>query len=255
MQNNFGQYQFRIFEGQLNFVNLTRQNNVEGVTQIPLGNNQQNSNSQFEETIRKEMKRLSIKYFKGREFDNISKWSDEYINDMENFVRNKFPDYKFFLCVIAIEKARNVFRIWDSDIYYEETDGNIEEIYEDKILFRSYLMYIKIKNYVSVTSMVNFEKHLKPKMRKTMLAYLDQRKYDHEEFRDYIKGMGEEFVREIKNSSQQICSKIIIIFFKSPVYGYYIDWKWLNGNNIHHFFEKYDGKYTKCLGIIGLCIP
>ena len=63
MQNNFGQYQFRIFEGQLNFVNLTRQNNVEGVTQIPLGNNQQNSNSQFEEIIRKEMKRLSIKYF------------------------------------------------------------------------------------------------------------------------------------------------------------------------------------------------
>ena len=55
-------------------------------------------------------------------------------------MRNKFPDYKFFLCVIAIGKARNVFRIWDSDIYYAETDGNIEEIYEDKILFHSYLM-------------------------------------------------------------------------------------------------------------------
>ena len=44
------------------------------------------------------MRRLSIKYFKGRDYiaDEISKLTDGYINDMENFVRNKFPDYKFF---------------------------------------------------------------------------------------------------------------------------------------------------------------
>ena len=44
------------------------------------------------------MRRLSIKYFKGREYksNEISNLIDGYINDMENFVRNKFPDYKFF---------------------------------------------------------------------------------------------------------------------------------------------------------------
>ena len=40
------------------------------------------------------MSRLSIKYFKGKEYkkDEISNWIDEYIFDMENFVRNKFSD-------------------------------------------------------------------------------------------------------------------------------------------------------------------
>ena len=34
---------------------------------------------------------------------------------------------------------------------------------------------------------------------KKMNAYLTQRIYQHEEFEDYIKGIGDEFVNEIKN--------------------------------------------------------
>ena len=36
------------------------------------------------------MNRLSIKYFKGREFkkNETPNWIHEYVNDMENFVRN-----------------------------------------------------------------------------------------------------------------------------------------------------------------------
>ena len=69
-----------------------------------------------------------------------------------------------------------------------------------------------------------------------MNAYLAQRIYQHEEFEDYIKGMGDEFVNEIKNYSSEIC---FIIFIKKTVDVYSITLKWLN--NIYKFCEKYDG--------------
>ena len=70
-------------------------------------------------------------------------------------------------------------------------------------------------------------------LKKTMNAYLTQRIYQHEEFEDYIKRMGDEFVNEI------ISFKIIIIFIKKTVDVYSITLKWLN--NIYKFYEKYDG--------------
>ena len=73
-----------------------------------------------------------------------------------------------------------------------------------------------------------------------MNAYLAQRIYQHEEFEDYIKRMGDEFVvNEIKNYNTEICFIIIIIFIKKTVDVYSITLKWLN--NIYKFCEKYDG--------------
>ena len=76
-------------------------------------------------------------------------------------------------------------------------------------------------------------------LKKTMNAYLAQRIYQHEEFDDYIKRMGDEFVNEIKNYNTEICFIIIIIFIKKTVDVYSIIFKWLN--NIYKFCEKYDG--------------
>ncbi len=257
MIGKFGQIQYRIIEGQLNFGNIIGENKIEKEKPLSLPSNEQSSKSNLEGIISKEMRRLSIKYFKGREYNSneISNLIDGYINDLENFVRNKFPDYKFFLSVIAQGNNYNAFRISNRHIYYTETDGNIKEIYEDKMLCYSYLMYIKRKNFSLKNSMTDFENNIKPKMKKAISTYLFKRKYDHEEFGDYINGMGDEFVREIENYGGQICSKIIIIFLKKPIYAYSFTWKWLSGNNTHKFFEKYDGEYTRCLGIIGSCIP
>ena len=76
-------------------------------------------------------------------------------------------------------------------------------------------------------------------LKKTMNVYLAQRIYQHEEFEDYIKRMGDEFVNEIKNYNTEICFIIIIIFIKKTVDVYSITLKWLN--NIYKFCEKYDG--------------
>ena len=98
MIGKFGQIQYRIIEGQLNVGNLIEKNYREKEKPLSLPSNEQSSKSNLEGIISKEMRRLSIKYFKGREYnsDEISNLIDGYINDMENFVRNKFPDYKFF---------------------------------------------------------------------------------------------------------------------------------------------------------------
>ena len=257
MIGKFGQIQYRIIEGQLNVGNIIEKNYIEKEKPLSLPSNEQFSKSNLEGIISKEMRRLSIKYFKGREYksNEISNLIDGYINDMENFVRNKFPDYKFFLYVIAQGKNWNAFWISNRHIFFTETDGNISEIYEDKMLCYSYLMYIKRKNISSENSLTDFENYIKPKMKKTISTYLFKRKYDHEEFGDYINGMGDEFVREIRNYSTKICSKIIIIFLKKPVCVYSFTWKWLSGNNTNYFYEKYDGEYTRCLGIIGSCFP
>ena len=76
-------------------------------------------------------------------------------------------------------------------------------------------------------------------LKKTMNAYLAQRIYQHEEFEDYIKRMGDEFINEIKNYNTEICFIIIIIFIKKTVDVYSITLKWLN--IIYKFCEKYDG--------------
>ena len=257
MIGKFGQIQYRLIEGQINLGNIIEKNTIEKEKVPSLPSNEKSSKSELEEIVSKEMKRLSIKYFKGREFKNneTSYWINEYVNDMENFVRNKFPDYKFFLYVIVQGKNWNAFWISNRHIFFSETDGNINEIYEDKMICNSYLMYIKRKKISSKNSLTDFENYIKPKMKKTINSYLVNRKYDHKEFEDYINGMGEEFVREIRNYSSKICSKIIIIILKKPVYGYTSTWKWLSGNNVHSFCEEYDGEYSRCLGIIGSCVP
>ena len=84
--------------------------------------------------------------------------------------------------------------------------------------------------------------YIKKKMfllKKTMNAYLAQRIIQHEEFEDYIKRMGDEFINEIKNYNTEICFIILIIFIKKTVDVYSITLKWLN--NIYKFCEKYDG--------------
>ena len=254
MLGKFGQIQYRIIEGQLNFGNIIEKNNIKKQKPLSLPSNEQSSKSQLEEIMSKEMKRLLIKYFKGRDYNTeTSKWIDEYINDMKNFVSNKFPDYKIFLCVAVIGKGNNTFWIVNRHIFYTETDGNIKEIYEDKMYCYSYLMYIKRKNYSSENSLTAFENNIRPKICKTMKNYLFQREYKHEEFKDYIEGMGDEFEREVL-TYKTICSKIIIIFFKKPTNGYTVTWNWLSGNNINKFNEIYEGEYTRCLGIIGSCI-
>ena len=72
-----------------------------------------------------------------------------------------------------------------------------------------------------------------------MNAYLAKKIYQYEEFEDYIKRMGDEFVNEIINYNTEICFIIIIIFIKKTVDVYSITLKWLN--NIYKFCEKYDG--------------
>ena len=257
MIGKFGQIQYRIIEGPLNVGNQIKKNYREKEKPFSLPSNEQSSKSNLDRIISKEMNRLSIKYFKGREFKNneTSNWIHEYLHDMENFVRNEFPDYKFFLYVFAQGKNCNSFWISNRHIYFSETDGNISELYEDKILCYSYLMYIKRKNFSSENSLTDFENYIKPKMKKTFNSYLFKRKYDHKEFEDYINGMGDEFEREIQNYGGKICSKIIIIFLKKPVNCYSFTWKWLSGNKTNKFYEKYDGEYTGCLGIIGSCFP
>ena len=42
---------------------------------------------------------------------------------------------------------------------------------------------------------------------------------------------------------------------KNPTNDYYFSWNWLNGKNVNHFAEKYEGQYSKCLAIVGNCIP
>ena len=256
MIGKFGQIQYRLIEGQINLGNIIGKNIIEKEKVPSLPSNEKSSKSELEEIVSKEMKRLSIKYFKGREFktNDVSKWIDGYIEDMQSFVKNKFPDYKFFLCVVTQGKGKNSSWISNRHISFTNTDGSIQEIYRDKILAYSYLMYIKKKNFSLEISMTDFEKYMKPKMKKIINSYLDQRKYEHKEFEDYIEGIGEEFIREIDNYSKKICCKSITIFLKQPTDGYSIIWKWLSGNNTHKFIEKYEGEYTKCLGIIGSCI-
>ena len=257
MIGKFGQIQYSLIEGQINLGNIIEKNVIKKEEVPSLPSNEESSKSELEEIVSKEMKRLSIKYFKGREFktDDASKWIDGYIEDMQIFVKNKFQDYKFFLCVLTYKKGKNTVRISNKHLYFAKTDGFIKEIYKDKISVYSYLMYIKKKNFSLEISMTDFENYMKPKMKKILNSYLEQRKYEHEEFEDYSKGIQEEIKREICDYSKKICCNIIIIFLKKPTDGYSITWKWLSGNNTHKFIEKYDGQYTRCYSFIGSCIP
>ena len=116
-------------------------------------------------------------------------------------------------------------------------------------------MYIKKRNYNNDISLKDLENYMRPKMKKIIKNYLDERRYEHKEFEYYIEGIGKEINREIKNLSQKICCKNITILMKNPTNGYSFKWSWLNGKNVHNFFEKYDGQYSKCLAIVGSCIP
>ena len=85
MIGKFGQIQYRIIEGQLNVGNIIEKNYREKEKPLSLPSNEQSSKSNLEGIISKEMRRLSIKYFKGREFNKnkTSNYVDEYVNDIK----------------------------------------------------------------------------------------------------------------------------------------------------------------------------
>jgi hypothetical protein len=66
MIGKFGQIQYRIIEGQLNFGNIIGENKIEKEKPLSLPSNEQSSKSKLKGIISNEMRRLSIKYFKGR---------------------------------------------------------------------------------------------------------------------------------------------------------------------------------------------
>ena len=250
MNINIVQMQYRIIEGQ---INIGKNSNEKPL--LNKGSEISKGNSELEKKLKEEMRRLSIKYFKGREYNQFqtSKYVDEYINDMKNFVNMYFPDYNFFLCVTA--QKNNSFWIDNNHLLYKNTDGNIKEIYKDKILCFSYLMYIKKKDCNTDISLNDIEKNVRPKMKKIMKNYLEGRTYEHNDFQYYVEGIGKEIKREIHNLTKKVCCKNITILMKKPTNDYCYCWNWLNGKNVHHFAEKYEGQYSKCLAIVGNCIP
>ena len=130
--NNFGQIQYRIFEGQINF-GIHWYNNEK-----PLLNKlseSSNPKSELEKKLREEMKRLLIKYFKGRDFkcNKTSNYVEEYIDDMKNFVKINFPDYNFFLCVTTQTNGGNSLWIDNKHFLNYNSDGWVKEKYKDKI--------------------------------------------------------------------------------------------------------------------------
>ena len=255
MIGNFGQIQYRIIEGKINYGKLLSYKN-ENQKQIE---NPQLSDSKLkmEKTLSDEMKRLSIKYFKGREYnqEQVTNWNSEYIDDMRNFVKSNFPNYKFFFCVCSQKNNQNSFYINNKQFYFTYTDGFVKYIYIDKIYCASYLLYIKTKNKEVDVSFKGLENYLQPKIKKIFYNYLEGRKYDHKEFDFYVEGIGEEIRRETKNFSKNLSSNFITILIKKPSYNYNFTWNWLNGNNTHKIFEKYNGQYSECKVIIASCIP
>ena len=102
MIGKFGQIQYRIIEGQLNFGNIIGENKIEKEQPFSLPSNEQSSKSKLEGIISNEMRRLSIKYFKGKTKMKFQIWTKD--NDMENFIRNEFPDYKFLIDNFILQK-------------------------------------------------------------------------------------------------------------------------------------------------------
>ena len=254
MKSNFGQIQYRIIEGQINFEKFSYNKEKPLLTnKIP---ETSDPKTELEKKLREEMRRLSIKYFKGREYNKnkTPNYVDEYINDMKNFVKNYFPDYNFFLCVVTTTD-NNSFWIDNKHLLYSNTDGWIKEIYKDKISCFSYLMYIKKRNYDIDISLKDLQNNIRPKMKKIINNYLEGRKYEHKEFQIYVEGIGKEINREIHNLSKKVCCNNLVILMKKPTNGYSFRWNWLNGKNVEHFVEKYDGQFSKCLAILGYCIP
>jgi len=250
---NFGQIQYRIIEGKINYGKISYKNENQKLIENPLSNSKLN----MEKILSDEMRRLSIKYFKGREYnyEKVSNWNSGYIDDMRNFVKYNFPDYKFFFCVCSQKNNQNSFYINNKQFYFTNTDGIVKFIYKDKIYCASYLTYIKTKNVEMDVSFNDLENYLKLKMKKIFHNYLEGRKYEHKEFDFYVKGIGEEIRRETNKFSQKMCNNITTILMKKPSSGYNFTWNWLNGNNTHKISEKYDGLYSKCTVIIATCFP
>ena len=130
------------------------------------------------------MIRLLIKYFKGRDFkcNKTSNYVDEYIDDMKNFVKINFPDYNFFLCVTTQTNGGNSLWIDNKHFLNYNSDGWVKEKYKDKISSFSFLMYIKKRNYNNDISLKDLENYMRPKMKKIIKNYLDERRYEHKEF-------------------------------------------------------------------------
>ena len=77
MIGKFGQIQYRIIEGQLNFRNIIGENKIEKEKPLSLPLNEQSSKSKLEGIISNEMRRLSIKYFKGRTKMKFQIWTKD----------------------------------------------------------------------------------------------------------------------------------------------------------------------------------
>ena len=217
--------------------------------------NNSNPKIELEIKLREEMRRLSIKYFKGRENNfKISNSVFKYIDDIENFVKINFPDYIFFLSIIT--KGKGKMNIHYNYFVHNETDGLIKEIYKDKLSCFSYLLYIKKRNNYVDVSQKDLENFLRPTMKKIIKKYLNGRMYEHKEFNNYVQTIGNEIKEEIQYLSKKVYfNNITVLSENKSIDDVRCCYIWLSGKNVHDFIENYEGQYSKCFAFVGSCIP
>ena len=89
--------------------------------------NNNNDTTFIKNNIENHIKQYLIpKYFEGREYSyKVSKWQQNFLDDLEQFCLEKYPNYKFYFWLALYPIKGLLFNSGDKVHYYNETDMKI----------------------------------------------------------------------------------------------------------------------------------
>ena len=128
----------------------------------PVKSQEEIEKSEREEVIRKKEKDLLEKHLEGRKFDEekIKKWSNSILEEMEEFLSIKYPNFGFGLFLFVSEPIS--YRVYRRSIYVPKTDSSVTEVYKSNNIKASFRVFItKLKNQKFDIEKVNLDHLLK----------------------------------------------------------------------------------------------
>ena len=194
--------------------------------------------SSFETQLKSIAKKTLEKHLEGRtlNMDKIKTWGEMILNDLENEMKNKYPDFAFGFFFFISDKS-NYYVSNDNSIMYTNTDKTILEIYNTND-FCSELRIFANKKY---SPKGNFNEY----MPSNYLLRINKRFHDSLEGRTYNNDTVANFCLNILNDinnillerTNRLCSFHICFIHQLPLKNTYMDFKFIDLDYMPFFFS------------------
>jgi len=212
--------------------------------QAPVANAKSNLDIRTDE-MKSICKNILEKHLDGRKFikDKVQKWGEFILNDTEEALKKKYPEYGYGIFFYISEKTS--YNSKSKAIDYIQTDIQLVQAYHTNDFFSEMRIFANKKyskrndflNNITPNEIININKKIQDN--------LEGRTYIFEKGSNYIENIVEDINNILLKRKNRPCSHHIGFINALPIKGLYFTYKFINLEYMPLFFT-YSNDYLSC---------